>query len=460
MNILKILYYVFVAICLIRPSEAMESSSEGDKVLIIGCRPWDANMKEYSKLDTAHFVDFMLAGAPEPIPNRFYHLDLNDTGLNDTGFFPAGKFSEFAKSPPKKFNIIIIDWGTYHHVRRDGAWADFASLLNPEGSLIVPISSQNFMTGASTSEEKAEALKENKLKGLFQQTNLHVYNPEDKNEYSELLNRPSLELEKMDSLLRAKPIIIEANHPISLHVYGSEDAYNYNKYSEFPDDLPSLESGKMDSLLSEKPIIIEANSLKESEVKFLASISECKDTSKNNGTYEKTFAKLTFIPGEVFNFTSLVTLNLSYNQLQELPPEIGNLASLVALNLSHNQLRVLPSTIGKLASLSQLDISHNSLDTLPDSVGEIPYLTTLKLSGNRLKNLPASFGKLAFLNDLDLSHNQLELLPVSFTELMLLNKLDIKYNRTLENDRSLTLTKEQTQWMEERRGKNLLYLEL
>lgn len=47
---------------------------------------------------------------------------------------------------------------------------------------------------------------------------------------------------------------------------------------------------------------------------------------------------------------------VSYNKLTSLPIEIGNLSSLVSLMVQHNQLNVLVEDIGKLDKLEELVI--------------------------------------------------------------------------------------------------------
>ena len=54
-------------------------------------------------------------------------------------------------------------------------------------------------------------------------------------------------------------------------------------------------------------------------------------------------------------------LDLSHRKLTELPPEIGQLSSLWYLDLSGNQLTAVLSEIGQLSRLRFLDLSGNQL---------------------------------------------------------------------------------------------------
>jgi hypothetical protein len=130
MKLKKLFQYGFIATCLFGNAIAMDDKSFDEVLLIVGCRPWDPNIQEVSGLERAHFIDFRADGAPTPMSSNFHHVDLND---NET--YSAGKFSDFAASHPEKFKTIIIDWGTSHHIRRDGAWTDFAALLSSGGKL-------------------------------------------------------------------------------------------------------------------------------------------------------------------------------------------------------------------------------------------------------------------------------------------------------------------------------------
>lgn len=200
---------------------AMEANNENYDTLVIGCRPWDENIKGVGGLDTALFVDFRVDEGQEILPSNLLLLD-----LNDNGFFTkksehyngplAGSFSEFTANRleiaqmcpdlPLLFNTIIIDWGTYHHISRDAAWGDFYNLLSPGGTLIIPVACLNFMTNIDKSTDKAMELWL-KLQLSFDNDNIQAF------PYNEMPNDPRTQLlrrhDKMDDGV-TKPVIIFA----------------------------------------------------------------------------------------------------------------------------------------------------------------------------------------------------------------------------------------------------------
>ena len=83
-------------------------------------------------------------------------------------------------------------------------------------------------------------------------------------------------------------------------------------------------------------------------------------------------------------------LNLSYSDFQTIPYEICNeySKSLISLNLSYNNLTVISEHIGKLTLLKELDLSHNRIATINKSMGQCIRLRTLDLSHNHIASVP------------------------------------------------------------------------
>jgi len=67
---------------------------------------------------------------------------------------------------------------------------------------------------------------------------------------------------------------------------------------------------------------------------------------------------------------------------------MSNLTSLIVLNVSFNQLEVLPD-VTMLPVLKHLFISHNRVRKVPDTLLDMPTLQKVDLSFNRLELLPA-----------------------------------------------------------------------
>ncbi|KAL6993333.1 Plant intracellular Ras-group-related LRR protein 4 [Sarracenia purpurea var. burkii] len=125
------------------------------------------------------------------------------------------------------------------------------------------------------------------------------------------------------------------------------------------------------------------------------------------------------------------------DQIEWLPDSIGKLSSLITLDLSENQIVALPATIGGLSSLEKLDLHSNRIGELPDSIGDLLSLVCLDLSGNQLTFLPATFRRLVLLEELDLSSNHLSVLPDSIGSLVNLKKLNVETNNIEEIPHSI-----------------------
>ncbi|CAB4054588.1 unnamed protein product [Lepeophtheirus salmonis] len=129
--------------------------------------------------------------------------------------------------------------------------------------------------------------------------------------------------------------------------------------------------------------------------------------------------KLRSLPRDVFQFSSVETLDLSWNEFVALPTSALNeisSSSLRYLNLSHNKkIEHLDSTMfSNFPHLLSLSLASNKLTILPDNIFSEDGLYRLKylnLSGNDLIRLPArSWYYVPFLKSLDVSWNPLRVL--------------------------------------------------
>jgi Leucine-rich repeat (LRR) protein len=92
---------------------------------------------------------------------------------------------------------------------------------------------------------------------------------------------------------------------------------------------------------------------------------------------------LTSVPGNIFDRSDLIELNLSSNSLTgALPSQLGQLKNLRVLNASRNLMTGVPAEIGKLSKLEELDLSNNQLTGLPNEIGNLSNLRLLDLRGN------------------------------------------------------------------------------
>jgi Leucine-rich repeat (LRR) protein len=148
-------------------------------------------------------------------------------------------------------------------------------------------------------------------------------------------------------------------------------------------------------------------------------------------TFNKLYSddrKLIPLPPEIVNLTSLKTLNIMNNFLEELPSVINNITSLKELNLSNNNFSRLPSILFDMTGLHMLDLSINNFTAISIEIGQLTRLSKLDLADNQLQVLPAEIGSLVNLKELNLSFNLLTRLPSEIGLLTKLESLDLSSN--------------------------------
>jgi LRR-repeat protein 1 len=142
------------------------------------------------------------------------------------------------------------------------------------------------------------------------------------------------------------------------------------------------------------------------------------------------------MPIGILNLTNLSFLDLSKNQITKLHKSLGNLRltklvlsdnkfgesnnindwdwmngenirrSLVTLNLSNNQLKSTPAKLFMFTELTNLDLCSNEISKLPHAIKQMKQLRIINLSKNLLKTFPYTITKLQ-LDSVDLSSNHL-----------------------------------------------------
>ncbi|PQQ03304.1 hypothetical protein Pyn_29273 [Prunus yedoensis var. nudiflora] len=142
-----------------------------------------------------------------------------------------------------------------------------------------------------------------------------------------------------------------------------------------------------------------------------------------------------YIPYQLCQLDNLAYLDLSSNQLYgSIPSCLGNLtASLRELSLASNSLSsTIPSNFWRLVDILRVDLSNNNLSgILPSTIGGLLDLVNLSLANNNLEGpIPSSFDGLLSLQLLDLSRNNLSgVIPKSLEALSLLKYMDLSFNR-------------------------------
>ena len=142
--------------------------------------------------------------------------------------------------------------------------------------------------------------------------------------------------------------------------------------------------------------------------------------NENIGTISLAGNYLIQIPSFVSDYTNLLELNVSHNELHNTEFLLYRSSDLNTssrplthpflqnINLSFNHIKSLPSNLHYLRFLHTLDLSSNYLNELPNDIGYLEQLHTLLLNDNHLKTLPRTFSRLLQLEHLDLSANQFQ----------------------------------------------------
>ncbi len=150
--------------------------------------------------------------------------------------------------------------------------------------------------------------------------------------------------------------------------------------------------------------------------------------------------QLTNVPSELWNVSSLRSLNLDNNSLTTIPPQIDNLTNLFYLSIHDNQLTTLPPEIGNLFNLERLWMQNNRFGSIPSQIGNLSKLQTLALQRNNLTTIPSSIGNLTNLEDLLLNGNQLTSIPSGVSNMLDMKSLYLHDNQitTLPDMSNLT----------------------
>jgi len=88
----------------------------------------------------------------------------------------------------------------------------------------------------------------------------------------------------------------------------------------------------------------------------------------------------------VFDLTSLIRLDLSYNNLVKISEEIGVFTNLKHLWLNDNPLREIPVAVSNCKKLQELDLKNTFVISLPKELAECKHLTYLCLDNCPLDN--------------------------------------------------------------------------
>ncbi|WP_366940978.1 leucine-rich repeat domain-containing protein, partial [uncultured Polaribacter sp.] len=131
------------------------------------------------------------------------------------------------------------------------------------------------------------------------------------------------------------------------------------------------------------------------------------------------------IPASIKDFTELIELDLTSNQINNLPTEIGALSKLQQFYMNSNSsLTSLPNSIGDLLELLDFQFSNTQIDLIPTSLGNLKKLQTLEFASTRITLLPPQIGGLIELTRLVAAPNNIASIPSEFGQLTKLQFLD------------------------------------
>lgn len=181
--------------------------------------------------------------------------------------------------------------------------------------------------------------------------------------------------------------------------------------------------------------LIESLPTEISELRFLSEIN----LSRN---------KFTDLPKEIFSLQGLKAVNLESNLIRSIS-QFNSLPELKSLNLKSNKILEIPQSIINLNSLVSLDISYNQLERLPTGIGQLHALETLNLNANPLLCLPEEIGSLTNLEELDISSTKVKRLPQAIVNLKKLKVIKLNLSNRVEEWPNVSLSRDQLDWVRE-----------
>lgn len=140
-------------------------------------------------------------------------------------------------------------------------------------------------------------------------------------------------------------------------------------------------------------------------------VGRCDEAQESNNL-DLSECQLVQVPDAVYHLmrhTELKGCNLSSNAIKKIPPKFAmNFSLIMELNLSHNQISKLPEELADLMNLEKLNISHNTFIAMPDVVYKVPKLTYLDASRNCIIDMDVDqLKRCSSINTVDLTENPL-----------------------------------------------------
>ena len=119
--------------------------------------------------------------------------------------------------------------------------------------------------------------------------------------------------------------------------------------------------------------------------------------------------RLKVIPDEIL--TSVVSLDLTNNEVESIPAAIGRAKRLRELKLGRNRLSAIPTEIADADALKILALHDNGIAAIPEAVGSMKSLVELDVRDNQIETVPGALGNLGKLVGFAAADNRLATLP-------------------------------------------------
>lgn len=141
------------------------------------------------------------------------------------------------------------------------------------------------------------------------------------------------------------------------------------------------------------------------------------------------------LQNQILYLSNLSTLDISDNLIEKLPKDLGNLKHLTEINVSKNKLGISVNpkdwewmdAQNIQRSLVSLDVSFNELKFMPVNITKFEKLVSLKIGNNQIMRIPFAIKQLTRLKDLQINNNKIQSLPCTIT-ILKLNSIDISDN--------------------------------
>ena len=127
------------------------------------------------------------------------------------------------------------------------------------------------------------------------------------------------------------------------------------------------------------------------------------------------------------HFCSLITVDLSNNNLLKIPGDLFKLNYIKELNLEHNHINYIQHQLSLLTNLEKLILSHNEIIQLPNSLFKLTKLQILLINYNKIKIIPIEIGLMKSLEQLNIYNNQIAELPTTLCNISKLKSIEFEW---------------------------------